>query len=185
MAATRAPADQPVETVICRDVYSTRNAREIAVVQVAGLACNQDLSNLIQSPKGAPIQYSTPATHRRSSLPDNLPELWRFRRLSPARILGTQPRAWSGRHARPMPGWPAQSGVSARDFYASLPPNQNSASHAARLLAIPYSDMDHRLAAIAWGQLLELDSFDAPSLRDFYETHIDGGPECRGLRCPE
>jgi hypothetical protein len=69
-------------------------------------------------------------------------------------------------------------------FYASLPPGRNSQGGEARLLALPYDDMDHLIAVIAWGEILELDRFDPVLTRAFYDANIDRGPECHELRCP-
>jgi uncharacterized protein DUF3105 len=72
-----------------------------------------------------------------------------------------------------------------RAFHAALPKGRNARSGAARLLATPYAEMDHRIAVIAWGQLLELDDFDPERVEAFYLEHLDRGPECRALACPE
>ena len=72
-----------------------------------------------------------------------------------------------------------------RAFHAALPKGRNARSGAARLLATPYAEMDHRIAVVAWGQLLELDDFDPERVEAFYLEHLDRGPECRALACPE
>lgn len=71
-----------------------------------------------------------------------------------------------------------------RELYASLPPGRN-ARRGTRLLAVPYTDMDRKIAVVAWGYLLELDDFDADQIRRFYEARIDRGPECQNLNCPD
>jgi hypothetical protein len=55
---------------------------------------------------------------------------------------------------------------------------------AARMLAIPYADVDHRVARVSWRRLLELDELDARSILRIYEAYVDRGPECRNLACP-
>jgi hypothetical protein len=72
-----------------------------------------------------------------------------------------------------------------KDFHASLPAGRNSKRGVARLLAIPHTDMDHKLAVVAWGRLLELDEFDAAKIRQFYDARIDRGPECVNMNCPD
>lgn len=71
-----------------------------------------------------------------------------------------------------------------RQLHSELPPGRNARGNIARLLALPYTDMDHKIAVIAWGRLLELDEFDGGRIRQFYDAFIDRGPECRDLRCP-
>jgi hypothetical protein len=70
-----------------------------------------------------------------------------------------------------------------RDLHAELPLGRNARHGVARLLATPYVDMDHRIAVIAWGQVLELDELDPEQVRAFFEAHLDRGPECIGLVC--
>jgi hypothetical protein len=71
-----------------------------------------------------------------------------------------------------------------RELYASLPAGRNTPGGEPRLLALPYVDMNHRIAVIAWGEILELEQLDRGRILEFYDTHIDRGPECRDLRCP-
>lgn len=75
--------------------------------------------------------------------------------------------------------------ASLQDFYRTLPPSLNGPNRAPRLLAIPYPDLPAPLAMVAWGESFLLDRFDDAVIRDFYERHVDRGPECRNLRCPE
>lgn len=72
-----------------------------------------------------------------------------------------------------------------KELHASLPRGRNARRGAARMLAVPYADMDHKLAVVAWGWLLELDEFDADKIRRFYDARIDRGPECVNLNCPD
>jgi hypothetical protein len=71
-----------------------------------------------------------------------------------------------------------------KDLYPTLPLGRNARGGRARALILPYADMDHKIAAVAWGWLLELDEFDKDQLTRFYEARIDRGPECRDLACP-
>jgi hypothetical protein len=70
-----------------------------------------------------------------------------------------------------------------RDLHAELPLGRNARHGVARLLATPYADMDHRIAVIAWGEVLELDELDREQIRAFFEAHLDRGPECVELVC--
>ena len=70
-----------------------------------------------------------------------------------------------------------------RDLHASLPRGR-SKTGVPRMLAMPYTDMDSRIAVVAWGWLLELDQFDAAQITRFYDSRIDRGPECVNLQCP-
>lgn len=45
------------------------------------------------------------------------------------------------------------------------------------VLVTPDSRMPHRIAAIAWTWLLELDAMDEAAVRCFIETHRERGPE--------
>ena len=71
-----------------------------------------------------------------------------------------------------------------KDLYAELPLGRNARGGRARALILPYADMDHKIAVVAWGWILELDQFDKDQIVRFYESRIDRGPECRDLACP-
>ena len=71
-----------------------------------------------------------------------------------------------------------------KDLYPTLPLGRNARGGRARALILPYADMDHKIAAVAWGWLLELDEFDKDQITRFYESRIDRGPECRDFACP-
>jgi len=71
-----------------------------------------------------------------------------------------------------------------QDLYPTLSLGRNSRGGKPRALIFPYSDMDHKIAVVAWGWLLELDEFDKDQITRFYESRIDRGPECRDLACP-
>lgn len=46
-----------------------------------------------------------------------------------------------------------------------------------KLVITPYSDMDHAIAAVAWGWLDEMDAVDKDRILAFYRAHLDKGPE--------
>jgi len=71
-----------------------------------------------------------------------------------------------------------------KDLYPNLPKGRNSRGGQPRVLIVPYTDMDTKIAAVAWGWLLKLDSVDADKLTRFVEARIDRGPECQNLACP-
>lgn len=71
-----------------------------------------------------------------------------------------------------------------KQLHTELQPGRNTRGNVARLLAVPYGDMDRRIAVTAWGRLLELDQFDRAQIQQFYDAYLDRGPECRDLRCP-
>lgn len=71
------------------------------------------------------------------------------------------------------------------DLYPTLQLGRNARRGLPRALVVPYQDMDHQIAAVAWGWLLELDSFDKDKLVKFFDSRIDRGPECQALSCPE
>ena len=71
-----------------------------------------------------------------------------------------------------------------RELHNTLPRGRNARSGVPRMLALPYTDMDSRIAVVAWGWLLELDQFDAAQITKFYDARIDRGPECVNLQCP-
>jgi hypothetical protein len=70
------------------------------------------------------------------------------------------------------------------DLYPTLQLGRNAQRGQPRALIFPYTDMDHKIAAVAWGWLLELDDFDKDKLTRFYDARIDRGPECVNLACP-
>ncbi len=72
-----------------------------------------------------------------------------------------------------------------RDFIPTLPRGRNARRGIPRMLAVPYNDIDTRLAVVAWGYVLDLNEFDRDQIRRFYEARIDRGPECQNLNCPD
>lgn len=70
-------------------------------------------------------------------------------------------------------------------LYARMPPDSNGQVESPRLLIIPYTDMDRRIAIVAWDQVVELDAVDADAILGFYSMFVNRGPECVNLRCRE
>jgi hypothetical protein len=71
-----------------------------------------------------------------------------------------------------------------KDLYPTLPLGRNARGGQPRAIIQAYTDMDHKLAAVAWGWKLELDEFDQDLLTRFFEQRIDRGPECQNFACP-
>jgi hypothetical protein len=71
-----------------------------------------------------------------------------------------------------------------KDLYPTLPLGRNARGGQPRAIIQAYTDMDHKLAAVAWGWKLELDDFDKDLLTRFFEQRIDRGPECQNFACP-
>ncbi len=71
-----------------------------------------------------------------------------------------------------------------KDLYPNLPKGRNSRGGMPRVIITPYTDMDSKVAAVAWGWLLPLDSVDADRITRFVDARIDRGPECVNLACP-
>ncbi len=46
-----------------------------------------------------------------------------------------------------------------------------------KMLVGPYQDMDHAVAAVAWGWIDEMDALDKDRILAFYRAHVDKGPE--------
>ncbi|MGE3273141.1 MAG: DUF3105 domain-containing protein [Chloroflexota bacterium] len=71
-----------------------------------------------------------------------------------------------------------------KDLYPQLPLGRNAVRGQPRALILPYTDMDHKIAAVAWGWILEQDELNQDEIVRFYESRIDRGPECQNFRCP-
>lgn len=63
-----------------------------------------------------------------------------------------------------------------QDTYANAPASQVFAG-TRKMAVLPYTDMDHEIAAVAWGWVDELDAPDKDRLLAFYRAHVDRGPE--------
>jgi hypothetical protein len=46
-----------------------------------------------------------------------------------------------------------------------------------KMVVLPYTDMDHAVAAVAWDHIDEMDSVDTDQILGFYRTFVDRGPE--------
>lgn len=71
-----------------------------------------------------------------------------------------------------------------KDLYAELPLAPNTQRGGARAIIIPYTDMDAKIAAVAWGWILEQQEFNKDEIIRFYDQRVNRGPECQSLRCP-
>ncbi|MCC6175930.1 MAG: DUF3105 domain-containing protein [Chloroflexi bacterium] len=71
-----------------------------------------------------------------------------------------------------------------QDLYPTLPLGRNARGGNPRVVIFPYTDMDTKIAAVAWGWRLQLDDFDAEKLTQFVQARIDRGPECVNFACP-
>jgi len=49
--------------------------------------------------------------------------------------------------------------------------------HLVKLVVVPYKDMNHPYAVLAWTWRLWLDQFDREKVLQFYRAHVDRGPE--------
>jgi len=71
-----------------------------------------------------------------------------------------------------------------KDLYPNLPKGRNSRGGQPRVIIVPYNDMDTKIAGVAWGWLLPLDTVDADKITRFVDARIDRGPECVNFACP-
>lgn len=71
-----------------------------------------------------------------------------------------------------------------KDLYGALPLAPNAQRGQARAVILPYADMDKKVAAVAWGWVLEQDELNKDEIIRFYEQRVNRGPECQNLRCP-
>jgi len=71
-----------------------------------------------------------------------------------------------------------------KDLYPNLPKGRNSRGGQPRVIIVPYTDMDSKIAAVAWGWLLPLDTVDTDKITSFVDARIDRGPECVNYACP-
>ncbi len=62
-----------------------------------------------------------------------------------------------------------------RDFYENAPKSGRYGYQ--KLVVAPYPGLEHRVAAIAWDRIDEMDQFDRERLLTFYRAFLDRGPE--------
>jgi hypothetical protein len=62
-----------------------------------------------------------------------------------------------------------------RQVHDSAP--QSQAFGKVKMAVIPYRDMDHTVASVAWGRVDEMDQVDSDRILTFYRTYVDKGPE--------
>ena len=171
------------DTTVCAMIRHGSPSTTTAV-QESGLHCSLTVLNPVLVPEGTPIFYdSRPpigGPHYRSAYPQYgvvdhavLPGYWLNNLEHGAVVL---------LYNCPTACPDLVAGI--RDLYQQLPLGENETSGVPRLLAVPYTEMDHRLAVVAWDHLLELDAFDKDQILDFYKRFLDRGPECENLSCP-
>ncbi len=62
-----------------------------------------------------------------------------------------------------------------QDFFDSVPPSEVFGT--TKLVIAPYDGLPFLLTAIAWDRQLHLETLDTATLLDFYNRHVDQGPE--------
>ena len=65
-----------------------------------------------------------------------------------------------------------------KELFPKMPLGRNSRQGMPRVLIFPYSDMDTRIAVLAWRWLMELDTVDSAKIIQFAEEHLDRAWEC-------
>jgi hypothetical protein len=183
-ARQRSEGDGAVDSAVCAIALHGSPAVQ-AAASLGGAACGPNLLLRYHVPDGAPIAYPTRppigGPHYNAWYPSYgvveqpIPPGYWVHNLEHGAVVLLY---------RCPQGCPELVGQ-VKELYAGLPLGSNARGGAPRLLAMPYSDMDHTIAVIAWGHLLELDRLDREQIVAFYETYLDRGPECRNLSCPE
>jgi hypothetical protein len=184
-AAARSEELDQLEATLCRIVAEGQLSSQFEAVQRAGIGCDSDRFIVAHVPEGSPIEYRTrpptagahyPVPYSRYGVVEEpvSPGYW-VHNLEHGTIVLLY---------RCPEGCPALV-AQLRAFYVSLPLSPSARSGQARFLAIPYADMERRIAVLGWWRLLELDDLDEGRVREFYDKHVDRGPECQDRRCPE
>lgn len=62
-----------------------------------------------------------------------------------------------------------------RAVYATAP--RSRTFNNVKMAVIPYRDMDHKVAVVAWNWVDEMDEVDRDRIIAFYREHVDRGPE--------
>ncbi|HEX3244468.1 MAG TPA: DUF3105 domain-containing protein [Chloroflexota bacterium] len=62
-----------------------------------------------------------------------------------------------------------------KDAFVKLPRSRQF--NRVKLVGTPYTEMDSKIAYVAWGKIQELDEFDYDQLLRFYNAYVDKGPE--------
>lgn len=174
-----------VSATLCQAAFRGSQTSHSMVVALSGLDCQIELRVLDHVPDGQPIYYRknppTGGPHYGSTFPTYgvveepvAPGHWVHNLEHGAVVL-----LYRCDDACP------ELVQELHDLYGTLAPNRNSATGRPRLLAVPYRELPARFAMVAWGESVLLDQFDAEAITDFYDQHVDRGPECRALRCPE
>jgi cell division septation protein DedD len=63
-----------------------------------------------------------------------------------------------------------------QDVYNSAPSSQ-AFPGTKKMAVIPYTDMDPKIAVVAWGWEDDMDTVDKDRILSFYRAHVDRGPE--------
>jgi hypothetical protein len=188
IARERDAADRTIDATLCAaNVRSGAYATQVAAMGQAGLPCGTATRAEARAhvPRGTRVVYaSRPPTsgphdadwHGTYGLVDRppLPGVWLHNLEHGAVVL---------LYNCPSTCPDLVSGLS--ELYLRLPFDPNANMAAPRLLIVPYTDMDHRIAVVAWDRLVELDEFDARAISDFYASFVNRGPECVSFQCPD
>jgi hypothetical protein len=65
-----------------------------------------------------------------------------------------------------------------RQFYDTAP--KSTRYNYQKLVILPYTNMPHKFAAVAWARIDEMDELDLDRLLTFYRAFLDHGPEDAG-----
>ncbi|MFN0074377.1 MAG: DUF3105 domain-containing protein [Chloroflexota bacterium] len=184
LARERAGTDATLDANICA-VLTRAAPRVRAAIELSNAPCKPDVTNFAHVQTGSEIQY-------RSWPPSGGPHYPETHPAYGVVIEPVLPGYWvhNLEHGAVVLAYHCPTGcpelISAlRRLHDQLPVGSNARSGVPRMLVVPISYLDHRLAVIAWGSVLLLDELDETRIISFYQDHIDRGPECRNRQCPE
>jgi hypothetical protein len=182
-ARERAGDAMGLDASICA-VLERAAPRVRAAIELSGAACNLDLKNVTHYPKGSAIPYRTWPPSGGPHYPEWYPNYG----VLTQRV---RPGYWvhNLEHGAIVLAYYCPAGCPELvdeliSLYEALPRGTSAGELEGRLLAVPIEYLDHRLAVIAWGEVLFLDEVDHDRILKFYSEHVNRGPECRDLRCP-
>jgi hypothetical protein len=179
-AVSRVGDGERIDAALCSGTLLQGSPPQIAAVLGAGLDCDEWMFGHV--PEGSAIPYHSrppiagehyPTPYPRYGVLEEpvLPGYWVHNLEDGAIVvLYNCPQT--------CPDLVAQ----VRRLYDGLPADPDSKDGRPRMLAIPYADMDTRLAAVAWGQILRLDALDDQEVRGFYARFIGRKP-CTDRAC--
>lgn len=182
-ARTRAGDDADFDTNLCAIVRHGSPPMQGAVEQ-SGIQCSASVDWRMQVPDGTPITYDSRPPIGGPYYPQPYPS---YRIVTHPIADGTWIHNLNDGAIVLLYSCPRDCpDVVARiaALYARLPPDHDPVQESPRLLALPYPDLNHPIAVVAWDHLLELDTVDQGRIVDFYNRYIDRGPACVNLRCP-